>query len=83
VNKGVLKNKIKMRDGEDAGGNGWTCVSCSYGCMCMLLIWVYMREYTFGVYDVDDGREVYFDGLEGPYSVVEGECCRRGMRKEY
>jgi hypothetical protein len=40
--------------------------------MCMLLIWVYMREYTFGVYDVDDGCEVYFDGLAGPYSVVDG-----------
>jgi hypothetical protein len=51
--------------------------------MCMSLIWVYMREYTFGVYDVDDGCEVYFDGLEGPYSVVDGECCRRGMNNEY
>jgi hypothetical protein len=42
-----------------------------------------MKEYRFSVYDVDDGGDVYFDGLEGPYSVVEGECCRRGMRKEY
>jgi hypothetical protein len=44
--------------------------------MSMLLIWVYMRKYTFGVYD---GCEVYFDGLEGPYSLVDGEVCRRGM----
>jgi hypothetical protein len=40
--------------------------------MCMLLIWVYMRKYICGVYDVDDGCEVYVDGLEVPYSVVEG-----------
>jgi hypothetical protein len=51
--------------------------------MCMLLIWVYMREYTFCLYDVDDGCEVYFYGLEGQYCVVDGECCRRGMRKDY
>jgi hypothetical protein len=35
------------------------------------------------VYDVDDGYEVYFDGVEGPYSVADGEGFRRGMRKEY
>jgi hypothetical protein len=35
-----------------------------------------MREYTFGVYDVDDGCEVYFYGLEGPYSVVDREGCK-------
>jgi hypothetical protein len=39
----------------------------------MLLIWVYTREYKFGVYDVDDGCEVYFYGLEGPYSVADGK----------
>jgi hypothetical protein len=62
--------------------NGWTCVSCSKGCMCMLLIWVYMREYILGVYDVDDGCEVYFDGMEVSYSVADGEGCSRGTRKE-
>jgi hypothetical protein len=51
--------------------------------MSMLLIWVYMREYTFGVYDEDDGCEVYFDGLEGTNSVADGEGCKRGTRKEY
>jgi hypothetical protein len=25
--------------------------------------------------------EVYFDGIEGPYSVVEGDCSRRRMIK--
>jgi hypothetical protein len=35
------------------------------------------------VYDVYDGCEVYVDGLEGSYSVVNGEGCRRGMRKDY
>jgi hypothetical protein len=42
-----------------------------------------MREYIFGVYDVDAGCDVYFDGLEGPYSVVDGEGCRKGMKKDY
>jgi hypothetical protein len=51
--------------------------------MCMLLIWVYTREYIFGVYGVYDCCEVYFDGLEGPYSVADGEGCRRGTKKEY
>jgi hypothetical protein len=37
--------------------------------MCLLLIWG-VRGNGYGVYEIDEGCEGYYDGLKGPISVV-------------